>query len=66
MNTKALVTRTVVIFIALAIAGIAVAVSAQFANNVLEQAVMIGIGSAMFGASLVFFLIRLFTLTENK
>lgn len=65
MNTKNLVIRTVITFVALAVAGISVAVSASFVMDTLEQNVMIAIGSAIFGAALTFFLIRLFALVEK-
>jgi hypothetical protein len=65
MNTKNAVTRTVVTFVALAVAGISLALGAKFMMNAIEQTIMIAVGSAMFGASLTFFLIRLFTLVEK-
>lgn len=65
MNTKNLITRTVIVFAALAVAGIIVAASSQFVMDALEQTIMVGVGSAMFGASLSFFLIRLFSLVEK-
>ena len=65
MNTKSLITRTVVIFAALAIAGIIVAVSARSVADVLDQTIMVAMGSAIFGASLTFFLVRLFSLVEK-
>jgi len=65
MNTKNLVTRTVVTFAVLAIAGIGVAVSAKFVMDALEQIIMVTIGGAILGASLTFFLIRLFALVEK-
>ena len=65
MNTKNLITRTVVTFAMLAIAGIGVVVSGRSMTNVFEQSVMIAIGSAMFGASLAFFLVRVFGLIEK-
>lgn len=65
MNTQNLVTRTTVIFVLLAVAGIGVAVSAQFITGTIQQIVMVGIGSAMFGAALTFFLIRILTLVEK-
>jgi hypothetical protein len=65
MNTKNVVTRTVVTFVALAVAGISLAVGATFVMNAIEQTIMIAVGSAMFGASLTFFLIRLFALVEK-
>lgn len=65
MNTKSLLTRTVIVFAALAIAGMVVAVSARFVMGALEQTIMVAVGSAMFGAALSFFLIRLFSLVEK-
>ena len=65
MNTKNSITRTVVVFVALAVAGIAVALSARFVMSALEQSIIVGIGSALFGASLTFFLIRILSITEK-
>lgn len=65
MNTKSLINRTVIVFAALAAAGIIVAVSAQLVVNALEQTVLVALGSAMFGGSLAFFLVRLFSLVEK-
>ena len=65
MNTKNLITRTVLIFAALAIAGVSLAVGSKFLVNTSEQTILIGIGSAMFGAALTFFLIRLVSLAEK-
>ncbi len=65
MNTKNAITRTVVVFVALAVAGIAVALSARFVMSALEQSIIVGVGSALFGASLTFFLIRILSITEK-
>lgn len=65
MNTKTLIIRTVIPFMALAIAGISVAISAQFVTDAVEQATMVAVGSAIFGAALTFFLVRLFAITEK-
>lgn len=62
MNTKTSISRTVIVFVALTIAGIVMAVSSQFVMAALEQTIMVALGSAMFGAALSFFLIRLFSL----
>ena len=62
MNTNKLVSRTIIVFVALAIAGVSVAVSAQAVTDTLDQLTMIAIGSAMFGAGLAFFLTRIFAL----
>ena len=66
MNTKNLVARTVITFVALAVSGISVAVSAKFVMDALEQIIMVTIGGAILGASLTFFLIRLFALVEKQ
>lgn len=65
MKTKSLITRTAVIFAALAIAGIAVAVSAQTIVDGLQQTILVAIGSALFGSALTFFLVRMFALIEK-
>jgi hypothetical protein len=65
MNTKNLITRTIIIFVALTAAGISVAVSARLVTNALEQTIMVAVGSTIFGAALTFFLVRLFTLVEK-
>ena len=65
MNTKNSITRTVVVFVALAVAGIAVALSARFVMSTLEQSIIVGVGSSLFGASLTFFLIRILAITER-
>lgn len=65
MNTKQLINRTIGIFAGLAIAGIAVAVIAQVVPDAFSQTVMVSIGSAIFGAGLTFFLIRITTLMDK-
>ncbi len=65
MNTKQLITRTTVIFTGLTVAGISVAVNAQVVPDAFAQTIMVAIGSAIFGAGLVFFLIRISTLSEK-
>jgi hypothetical protein len=65
MNTRSLLTRTIVVFTALAAAGIILALSARFLTGILEQTVFIALGSAMFGAALSFFLVRSFALLEK-
>jgi hypothetical protein len=65
MNTSKSVTRTAVIFAALAIAGIGVAISAQVVANTLDQIIMVALGTAIFGAGLTFFLTRMFALLEK-
>ena len=65
MNTTRLVTRTAAIFAALAIAGISVAVSAQFVVDALDRTLMIAIGATIFGAGLAFFLTRICALIEK-
>ena len=65
MNTKQFVTRTTILFVSLALAGIAVAASAQVVPDTFAQTMMIAIGSAIFGSGLTFFLVRMSNL-ENK
>ena len=65
MNTKSLITRTMIVFAVLATAGIAVAVSSRVVIDSLQQTILVAIGSALFGGSLSFFLIRLFSLVER-
>ncbi len=66
MNTKTLLIRTVVTFAVLAVAGVGMAVSARnLANPSFDQTVLIAVGTAIFGASLAFFLVRVFALLEK-
>ena len=65
MNTKNLITRTVVTFAVLAIAGIGVAVGARNLADAFDQTMLIAVGCAIFGASLAFFLVRVFSLIEK-
>jgi uncharacterized membrane protein len=59
MNTQKSMTQTTVIFAALAAAGISIAVSAQVVPDDFAQTVMVSVGSAIFGAGLTFFLVRM-------
>ena len=63
MSTKQLISRITIIFVALTVAGISVAVSALVVPNAIAQMIMVAFGSAIFGAGLVFFLIRVSTLS---
>ena len=65
MNNKTLLARTVITFIVLAITGVGMAVGAKFLLEAVEQTILIAIGSAIFGASLTFFLVRFFALIEK-
>lgn len=65
MNTKNLITRTVVAFAALAVAGIGMAVGARSLADGFDQAVLVAVGSAVFGAALAFMLVRVFSLLEK-
>jgi hypothetical protein len=65
MNTKNLIVRTVVIFLALAFAGIGMALSAKLVTDALEQIILVAVGSALFGAALTVFLIRILSI-EGK
>jgi hypothetical protein len=53
------------LFASLAVAGIGIAVGAQFAPGDFAQTVMVGIGSAVFGSGLTFFLIRMSELFDK-
>ena len=65
MNTKQRIVRTTALFAALTFAGVTVAVTAQFVPNAFAQTVLVAIGSAVFGAGLAFFLVRISALTEK-
>jgi len=60
MNTQSLLTRTIITFTVLAVAGVGVITGAQWVSQPYVQSVLIGIGSAIFGSGLTFFLIRMF------
>ena len=66
MNTKNQIIRTVVIFLALTFAGIGMALSAKLVTDPLEQIILVAVGSALFGASLTFFLVRILSIEENN
>ena len=65
MNTKNLITRTTVTFVGLAIGGIIMVVSAKTMTDPVDQNILISVGSAVFGAGLAFFLVRIFSLVEK-
>lgn len=65
MNTKSSLTRTVIVFAALAAAGLIVAASAGSATDGIQQTILVGLGSALFGASLSFFLVRVFSILDR-
>ena len=65
MNTKTLIARTVVTFVGLAIGGILMVLSAKTMTNAVDQSILIAIGSALFGAALAFFLVRIFSIVEK-
>jgi hypothetical protein len=65
MSTKNLIVRTTVTFAALAAAGIGMAVRARGLADGFDQTVLVAVGSAMFGAALAFFLVRVFSLLEK-
>lgn len=66
MNTKNQIIRTVVIFLALTFAGIGMALSAKLVTDALEQIILVAVGSALFGASLTFFLVRILSIEEDN
>ena len=65
MNTKTLITRTTLTFVVLALAGIFMAVGAKTMTHAVDQSILIAVGSALFGAALAFFLVRIFSLVEK-
>jgi len=65
MNTKTLITRTAVTFALLAIAGILMTVGAKTMTDAVDRTILISVGSAIFGAALAFFLVRVFSLAEK-
>lgn len=65
MNIKQSIIKAVTMFTALSIAGVSMAVTAQVVPNAFAQTVLVAIGSAIFGAGLAFFLVRIFALTEK-
>ena len=65
MDTKRLIVQTVTIFIALAFAGVSMALSAKLVADTLEQIILVADGSALFGASLTFFLVRILSIQEK-
>lgn len=65
MNTKTLITRTTVTFVALAVTGILMAVGSKTVVDTVDQLILIAVGAALFGAALSFFLVRIFSLAEK-
>ena len=65
MNTKDLIKRTSVTFLGLAIGGIIMVLSAKTMTDPVDQSILISVGSAVFGAGLAFFLVRIFSLVEK-
>jgi len=65
MNNQKGFASVVGIFVGLAVAGVSMAVVSQVVPSDFAQTVMIAIGSAIFGAGLTFFLIKVNNL-ENK
>jgi hypothetical protein len=65
MDTKILITRTTVTFVALAIGGILMVVGAKTMTDAVDQIILISVGSAVFGAGLAFFLVRIYSLIEK-
>jgi hypothetical protein len=65
MNSKLQIVRTVVIFVILTFAGIGMALSAKLVTDTLEQLILVAVGSALFGAALTFFLVRILSIEEK-
>jgi hypothetical protein len=65
MNTKDLITRTTLTLVFLALVGIFMAVGAKTMAEGVDQNILISVGSALFGAALAFFLVRIFSIVEK-
>ena len=65
MKHKTLIARTTVTFAVMAIAGILMAVGAKTMTAGVDQSILISVGSALFGAALAFFLVRVFSIAEK-
>ena len=65
MNTKNLIARTILTFVALAVSGILMVVGAKTMTDAVDQSILISVGSALFGAALAFFLVRIFSIIEK-
>lgn len=65
MNNKRLIVQTVVIFIGLVFAGIGMALSAKLVADATEQMILVAVGSALFGAGLTFFLVRILSIDDK-
>ena len=66
MNSKRLIVQTVILFVLLAFAGIGMALSAKLVTDAVEQIILVAVGSALFGAALTFFLIRILSIEEKS
>ena len=62
---KEQVIKTTITFVVLLVAGIALAVSSRFLQQPIEQMVMVGVGSALIGGSLAFYLNQMFNLNRE-
>lgn len=62
---KEQVFKTTITFVSLLVAGIGLAVSARLLQQPVEQMVMVGVGSALIGGSLAFFLNQMFNLDRD-
>jgi hypothetical protein len=65
MNTKIVIARTTLTFVALAMVGIFMAVGARTMTDAVDQSILISVGSALFGGALAFFLVRVFSIIEK-
>jgi hypothetical protein len=65
MNKQTSLSRTIAIYAGMTVAGIAVVIAGKFVSPGYEQTLMVGLGSAVFGAGLAFFLIRM-SARDNK
>lgn len=63
---KAQVFKATITFVLLLVAGLGLAVSARFLSGASEQMVMVGVGSALVGGSLAFYLNQMFNLDRDS
>jgi len=65
-NRKSQIGRNVTVFVALAVVYAVLIIAAGNLADSFAQTVLVGTGCAVFGAGLVFFLVRMFQLNQEK
>jgi|GEM_PF-6839350 len=59
-KSTAILISAVVVFVALTVAGVGMAVSARSIDDTFSQLVLVNVGAAIFGGGLAFFLVQMF------